>query len=370
MRALAATILLLVLTASPARADWPETVTDLAGREVTVPAEPERILLGEGFLLLSLGFVTPDPLASLAGWGGDLKSFDPATYALFAEAFPALEELPTVGLGSFETFSVEQALGLRPDLVVFSLWQAAGDPEELAAPFEAAGIPVLFVDFYQDPLDNTIRSLELLGRALGQEERVAAFAAFHEEHLARITDRLSGEQGEGPSVLLHAFPALWPCCWSAGGGGIGEAIGLLGGRNIGADRFPSANGGQLNLEYVITQDPEVYIATGVAGAAADGLQLGSGVGPEEARASLEAVVEAPGLATLKATREGRVHGLWNFFNGSPLNILAVEAMATWIRPDLFGDIDPGATLAEINERFSAVPFEGTYWISLTPPETQ
>ncbi|MEO3431557.1 ABC transporter substrate-binding protein [Inquilinus sp. CAU 1745] len=364
---MATAILLLVLAAVPARADWPETMTDLAGREVTIAREPERILLGEGFLLLSLGFVTSDPVASLAGWGGDLKSFDPATYALFAEAFPALEALPTVGLGSFETFSVEQALALRPDLVVFSLWQAADDPAELAAPFEAAGIPVLFVDFYQDPLDNTIRSLELLGRALGQEERVAVFTSFYEEHLARIIDRLGEEPAKRPSVLLHAFPGLWPCCWSAGGGGIGETIELVGGRNIGADRFPTANGGQLNLEYVITQDPEIYIATGVAGAAADGLQVGSGVEADAARASLEAVVEAPGLATLTATSEGRVHGLWNFFNGSPLNILAIEAMAGWIRPDLFGDIDPHATLAEINERFSAAPFRGTYWISLDPP---
>jgi iron complex transport system substrate-binding protein len=49
-----------------------------------------------------------------------------------------------------------------------------------------------------------------------------------------------------------------------------------------------------------------------------------------------------------------------------LNVLAAEAFAVWLRPELFADISPEATLAEINQRFAAVPFEGSYWISLKP----
>lgn len=54
------------------------------------------------------------------------------------------------------------------------------------------------------------------------------------------------------------------------------------------------------------------------------------------------------------------------FNAVPLNVLAAEAFAAWLRPELFADISPEATLAEINQRFAAVPFEGSYWISLKP----
>jgi iron complex transport system substrate-binding protein len=50
----------------------------------------------------------------------------------------------------------------------------------------------------------------------------------------------------------------------------------------------------------------------------------------------------------------------------PLNIVAVEAVARWVRPEIFGDLDPGATLAEINSRFSALPFDGALWVSLDP----
>ena len=49
---------------------------------------------------------------------------------------------------------------------------------------------------------------------------------------------------------------------------------------------------------------------------------------------------------------------------SPLDILAVEVLARWIRPELFGDVDPAATLAEINNRFLSVPLEGTQWVDM------
>ena len=70
------------------------------------------------------------------------------------------------------------------------------------------------------------------------------------------------------------------------------------------------------------------------------------------------------LANLKGVHDGRVHGLWNFFNAVPLNILAAEAFAHWLRPDIFADVNPDASLNEINERFAAVPFRGAYWTSL------
>ncbi|WP_230983157.1 ABC transporter substrate-binding protein [Inquilinus limosus] len=366
-RALWAALLLALMAALPARAEWPRTVTDILGRTVTIGHEPRRILLAEGFQLITLALLDPDPVSRLAGWGGDLEKQDPATYALFRARFPAVAELPVVGLGSGETFSMEKALAVAPDLAIFSAWQAAAtSPEAVAAPFEQAGIPVIFVDFYQSPLTHTAPSLRLLGRALGREEAAESFIAFSEERLRRIRDRMAGAP-PGPRVMLHAYPGLWACCWSAGSGSLGEVITLVGGRNIGADRFPTPNGGQLDPEYVLAADPEVYIATGLPQLdQAGSISIGSGVDAAVARAKLAALASGPGLAGLAAMRQGRVHALWNFFNGGPLAIVGIEAMARWIRPELFGDLDPAATLAEINRRFLAVPFTGTYWVSLDP----
>jgi len=98
------------------------------------------------------------------------------------------------------------------------------------------------------------------------------------------------------------------------------------------------------------------------------LSIGPGVSEDEARETLARTIEAPALASIRAVQEKRVHGLWNFFNAIPLNIVAAEAFATWIRPDLFGDLDPKKSLDEINERFAAVPFEGSYWVDLKPAD--
>ncbi|UFN51251.1 hypothetical protein LPC08_11905 [Roseomonas sp. OT10] len=168
-------------------------------------------------------------------------------------------------------------------------------------------------------------------------------------------------------MLLQAFPGRWPCCWVAGQEGSGEMLELAGGRNVAAGLLPTARGGQLGLEQVLTLQPEVYIGTGLyRPEEAAGLRLGTGAPADAARQSLAEVVRAPELAHLPAIRDGRAHGLWNAFNGTAINITAVEAVARWLRPGLFPDIDPAATLAEINARFTAMPFDGTYWTSLDP----
>jgi iron complex transport system substrate-binding protein len=42
-------------------------------------------------------------------------------------------------------------------------------------------------------------------------------------------------------------------------------------------------------------------------------------------------------------------------------------MAKWIHPELFADLNPRATLDEINSRFLAVPYRGDYWVDLSSP---
>ncbi|MDI9857249.1 hypothetical protein [Comamonas sp. 17RB] len=65
-------------------------------------------------------------------------------------------------------------------------------------------------------------------------------------------------------------------------------------------------------------------------------------------------------------RSGRAHGLWHNFYDAPTNILAIEAMAKWFYPERFQDVDPHATLAEINHRFLvALPMQGAYWGDVT-----
>lgn len=341
------------------RGDAAFTVTDVAGREVVLSAPANRVLLGEGRQLIALSLVHSDPGSIIAGWLGDLRALDPASYQLYLDRSPVIAEIPMVGQTSEETFSVEKALAVRPDVAILSGGHGpSASSSETVRQLEAAGIPVVFIDFREEPLKNTVPSVRLLGQVLGREEQAEAFIDFYESRMARISDRLAESNPARPRVYMemHAGGDR-ECCGSPGKGNLGDYIEFAGGHNIGADVLPGSLG-TLNLEYIISEDPEVYIGTGGSGTTT-GVKIGSGVEENATRESLATVVARPGIAGLEAVQNGRAHALWHNFYNTPVNILAVEAMAKWIHPELFSDIDPAETLEQLNREFLAVPLEGT-----------
>src|SRR5262249_54686038 len=147
----------------------------------------QRILLGEGRQLLALSLLHPDPVSLLAGWPADLKKQDETTYGRYREKFPAIDKVPVVGLGTQDTFSVEQALAVAPDVAIFSggygpSWKST----EIISRLESAGIPVVFIDFVAKPLEDTVPSIALLGQVLGREQQSAAYIDFYQAHRRRI----------------------------------------------------------------------------------------------------------------------------------------------------------------------------------------
>lgn len=353
----------LLLASLPARAEvqYPLTVTDALGRNVTIAAEPKAVLLGSGFNLVAISLIHPDPVSILAGWASDMKGDNPEIFARFKEKFPKIEAVPIIGDGI--TVSFEAALSLDADLAILANWQAETELGKQAIGYlEQTGVPVVVVDFNSDALANTAGNMRLLGQVLNREDQANAFADFYEARVKRIRDRVADHPEPGPSVLMDAFPNPEKCCYAYGTGGLGAFIAITGSRNI-AESLPP-QGGLVNSEFIVAANPDVYIATASPGGTYSTFSIGPGVDPDEARKTLGRAVADPVLSNLKAVKAGRVYGLWNFFNAVPLNILAAEAFAQWLRPDIFSDIDADATLREINERFAAVPFDGAYWINL------
>jgi iron complex transport system substrate-binding protein len=355
-----------LLAAAPALAQ-PVTLRDIAGREVTLAAPAKRVLLGEGRLISVLALLErDDPTKLVAGWMGEFRRLDPQGYAQLAARYPNAERIPVVGASSADSFSIESALITRPDLVVLGLdGHGPGKGSEAVAQFARAGVPVVFVDFRQDPLVNTLPSIALIGKAIGREQQAAEYLAFAQERIDRIRNRLAEAKPARPTVLMEMRAGgTRECCGSPGKGNLGGLIELAGGANIGADVVPGALG-PLNLEYVIARDPAVYIATG--GASGEGTQprVGPGVTPEEARTALQRTVSRAGIASLAGVKAGRAHAIWHSFYDSPFNLLVLEALANWIHPELFRDVDPAATMTEMNRRFLPnLPLQGTYWVSL------
>lgn len=352
-----------------AHAEEPIVIKDIAGRKVTVQRPVKRILLGEGRQLLTLSLLHPDPVSLLAGWPADLVHQDATTYGRYRERFPGIDKVPLVGQGSADTFSLEQALAVQPDVAIFSGgYGPSVKSTDIVSRLESAGVQVVFIDFIGKPLENTVPSLAILGRLLDREKEARAYIDFYNSHMQRIADRLAQAKPKIPNVFMHAHAGLGACCNSPARATIGAFIEAAGGHNIAADILKTPFG-QLNLEYVLSKDPEIYVGTGgIHLAGKGGLVMGPGIEEHVSRTALANVVAHPGLADLPAVRNGRVYGLWHIFNNNPMNFLAVEVMAKWFHPELFADIDPNASLRELNERFLPVPMQGTYWVQLKAPD--
>ena len=336
---------------------------DLRGRPVRPLGDGGKLSIDDGRYLIALSLIHPDPVSLLAAWSGDINRIGPEMYAGFVEKFPTLASVPKIAQ-SGQAFNAEAVLAARPSTAVVSL--DSGPSDEQAAQLEGAGISVAFIDFFAHPFENQARSLALLGGLIGRADQAEAFNAFKKTRLDHISQRVAAiPQDQRPTVFLEPHAMINPdCCASPGKGNIGDYIAFVGGRNIGADVLDQPTG-KLNLEYVIQRDPDVYIVTGGPHLAkAGGFVVGPGFTPEQSQAGLRRVAGRRGISTLKAVREGRTRGLSHQLINSPIDVVAVEVLAKWIHPELFGDLNPRATLDEINARFLAVPYRGDYWADL------
>lgn len=340
------------------------SVTDIVGREVTLSAPAKRVILGEGRQLVSLSLLVPDPVDILAGWAGDFARSGGLLYEAYREKYPQLDDIPLIGASGKETVSTEQIISLKPDLAIFGAGSHGPDAKsgDVIRQLEAAGIPIVFIDFRLNPFKNTIPSMEVLGKVLGQEQKANEFIAFYKRRMNYIRGTLAKHESlPRPKVYMEMIRGNVPP-GSPGQGNLGEFIDFVGGDNIG--KILPGEVGTLNMEYVISEQPDVYIATGIALPGQDGLVIGYGISTHQTQQSLATLAARPIVSPLTAIQENRVYGMWHLFYDSPLNIAVVEALAKWIHPSLFGRLQPHGMLQEINHKFLALPLKGVYFAEL------
>lgn len=342
-------------------------LTDIAGREVVLAKPASRIVLGAWVSLDALALIHPDPISLLAGWAGEAGA-NRFQLEPMRQRFAAVDRVPIVGRDTLETMSIEAVVAAKPDAVVLSRYDVFGLGRPTAPlaleRLTAAGVPVVIVDFFLDPVANTEPSMRLLGRLLGREKEAEAFIALYKSRIDTVIQRLAKAAPRRPTVFLHAFAARQDCCWTAGPGTGDGLIRLAGGHSIGADVL-TAPIGQVSLEYVLSRRPDIYVATGAQDVVRGSrFVLGRGVSQADAVQGLRDLLQRPDLAVLGAVESGNAHGIWHNFSHTPLHVVQVEAFAKWFHPELFGDLDPGATLNQINDLL-AVPLQGTLWVDLS-----
>ncbi|QAZ43078.1 ABC transporter substrate-binding protein [Mesorhizobium sp. Pch-S] len=354
--------------ALPARAAEPLTVTDMAGRKVRLPAMPRRIVLLEARDIVSMSLLHPDPAALVVGWA----AVDRIDSDAVRDGFERKRQIPVVGKQTPDTISFEGLISLSPDLVVANLYMAPqGSKDLLVERLESAGVPVIFSDLSsnasgdQAPAKSTIadfhEQMRMWGDVLGAADKAAAYIALVDAHLKRVASCVA--DAAPVTTYLEVQSTVDDCCWAAGSRVWGELLELAGGRTLPGVTAPWFQ--KLQLEYLVSTPSDVYIASGGGWSAGGRPSIGPGFTAAQGREGLQRLIQRTGFDQLSSVRNGRVHGIWTgLISIPPFNILFVEQAAKWLHPEPCRDIDPAATLAEINERFLSVPIKGPLWASL------
>lgn len=345
-------------------------IKDVTGREVEVSVPVEHAILGEGRQIYFVAALEKDaPFQHIVGWRDDLSKADPETYAAYLAKYPEIARLPTFGGMKEGSFDIEQAVALKPDVVIMNLdaktaTEEAGYIEKLAK----VGIPMLYIDFREKPMENTEASMRIIGQLLGKQKTAEDFIKFRAESIAKVTDVLAKANPARPLVFMERAGGYSDdCCMSFGNENFGKMVEIAGGSNM-AKGIIKGTFGAVNPEQIIASNPDQIIVTGGnwQGYVPGGAWVGVGYGADvvEARRKLEALTHRPALTGVKAVKDGNVHSIWHQFYNNPYQFVAIQEMAKWLHPDLFKDLDPEATFKDLHARFLPLPYKPGYFVSL------
>jgi len=364
MKKLFAALLLCFAVCAAARAEK-VPVTDILGREVSVECPARRVVLTFNFeeYVAATG---AEGLEKVVGWARKYwEGRRQSTWDAFKTAFPQIDAIADVGYVPKNTFNVEAVMALAPDVVFAAKNDAKKIPDEVKRLAEA-GIPVVFVDYHDQTVENHVNSTLLFGRIMGQEERAARLAKWYQDNVDKVYGRVpklttrprvymefSGDKS-GPAAVGSSWGKLM---W-------GAIIERCGGENIARDLVPGSDA-PISREAVLAADPEVIVFAGnYRGDAALNVGLGYEAKPERAREQLAGYMSRPGWDGLSAVKNRRLGALYHDLSRHIFDAAGIQFVAKMIHPEAFADLDPQATLADFYAQFFPVPLTGTLMVTL------
>lgn len=311
------------------------TITDSAGRKVTIDQPVERIVT-----------LSSDSAEAVRALGAGDRIVGISKYMKDDPYWGEIGEKQVVG--SCFSPNYEKMAELNPDVVItYTKWSE--DLQEKLKPFN---ITVVRLDFYKS---RTLCSeIEKLGVVLGREEQAHELIDFYDENDNRITRKVQEIPSEDRvRVYVEGYQAYD----SAGeGSGWHQQVTLAGGRNIAADlggAYP-----EVSAEWVVEQNPDVIVKAVSGSGDAFGYTVNE---TNKARAIKEEIAGRPGWSTIKAVRDDRIYLVsGDVFSGLRYPV-GTAYLAKQFYPQKFQDLNPREVHREYLERFQGVECKGLWY---------
>lgn len=351
---------LLAISTTTLATTYPVTLTDMDGEQVILKKEPQRVVLQDGRDILTLALLDRDnPFQRLVAWNNLLKKSDSATWSLMNKKWPESGKIIDMGFSDKGEVNLESVVAQHPDLMIAQLRSRPSLIQTgVLEKMKQLGVPVLFIDTFENPVTDTPASITALGVALNREAEAKAYTDFYQQHYQAIIAKTRSVNPQ-PQVFIEAkagLGGLESCCFTHAHVGWGAMVEAVGAKNIGSALLPGATG-DVSLEKVIAMKPDVYIISGSQWATKTNaaVPFGYDVTPSQVDAAFNKMKQRLGFAEVSAVREGRFYGVYHHFYNHPYNIVGLEYLAKFIYPQQFSALDPNQTWQEIVTRFTHVP---------------
>lgn len=283
---------------------FPITIKDDLGRLVTVSAEPVRIVS-----------VAPSHTETLFALGLGDRVVGVTTYCNYPK-----EALSREKIGGFSSPSLEKIIALKPDLVLVTTDKYL----TLIQGLETTGVPVMA--FSPESIDETIKTIALIGQATGANEAASALNANIEKRTAAVVEKV---QEIPKDQRLRVYYELWYQPFMSAGPDtlVGDLIAKAGGKSISADAkedYP-----QFSEEVLLSRDPQVMLYTYAHG--------------DQGVPNAEQILHRCGWANLSFVKTSRIYS----FNADLLDRSgprvadALELMSQALYPELFAKESDG-----------------------------
>ncbi|MFV0245535.1 MAG: ABC transporter substrate-binding protein [Qingshengfaniella sp.] len=344
------------------------TVVDMKGREHTLEKPAERVIITfhfEDFLAVA----GPDAYDRVVGMNKEAwRKARNSQWQAYTAEIPRLETVPDIGGNAGTPFSLEAVVALKPDVMIVSVlhFMAMGDILERV---EAAGIPVIVLDYHSQTVETHVASTLLIGQVMGTEARARELADTYAAQVADVEARVAAAQAEKPTVYLevgrigpHEYGVTFGdnYMW-------GSMIRMAGGDNIGGQ--VTERSAPINPEYLLVRDPDVIFMAGAYWLDQDeSLIMGFGIDKDLTLERLAAFVNRDGWANLKAVKNNEIHALYLGGVRTIYDYAYLQQIAKVINPEAFADVDPEANLRAFYETYTPIKAEGSFMLSLSDRE--
>ncbi|WP_273466955.1 ABC transporter substrate-binding protein [Methanothrix sp.] len=309
-----------MLMASAWAAEYPLTITDSAGREVTFNQPIERVIVtssdaAEAVVMLGAA-------DKVVGISDTVKNK--------GYYFPDLKGKQSVGKWNALDYEMIGAIASEP--------------------FE--NIKAVALEFTKP--QNMTREIEVLGQILGKEEQASDYISWYDEKINSVKDAVDGMN------LPEAYVE-----WSSSGGDIStlgpgsafdQVLKVAKGYNIASaleESYP-----KVDWEWVVTENPEIIIVrqTQPAGHTEIGWESAPSQEASKLQAAKNELLDRSGASGTSAAKSDRIYFIdWDIMNGLD-QVVGATYLAKVLHPDV--DLNPEEVYREYLERLGLEYPEG------------